>query len=68
MTAECPLTVPQAAQRLGTSAQTVIRHIEAGHLAAVNIGTTPKHYWRVAPAALAQFIEGRKNALQEKEK
>ena len=68
MTAERPLTVPQAAQRLGTSPQTVIRHIESGNLAAHDIGTTPKSFWRVAPAALAQFIEGRKNALQEQEK
>lgn len=68
MEAERPLTVTQAAQRLGTSSQTVIRHIEAGHLAAVNVGTTPKRYWRVAPTALAQFIKGRKNALQEQEK
>lgn len=68
MEAERPLTVPEAAQRLGASPQTVTRHIEGGNLAAVNIGTTPKRYWRVAPAALAQFIERRKNALQEGEK
>lgn len=68
MNSERPLTVTQAAQRLGTSSQTVIRHIEAGHLAAHDIGTTRKSFWRVAPAALARFIEGRKNTLQEQEK
>lgn len=48
--------VPTVAAQLGVSRQTVVRLILGGKLAAVNVGTRTRHYWRVHPDAVRVFM------------
>lgn len=56
---ERPLTVPQVAERLGASPRTVVRHIKAGTLQAVDVRTRRLHAYRVHPDVLETFIASR---------
>ena len=51
MISKSPLSVPQAAHRLGLSASMVRRHCQNGMLPAVKVGST----WVIAAADLEKF-------------
>lgn len=51
--------VADVARRLGVSRQTITRHIEAGGLPALDIGTRTRRFWRINAADLAAFTETR---------
>ena len=54
------LTITEAAELLSCSTATVIRHITAGRLAAINLANGKQRSdYRVAPDALQAFLEGR---------
>ena len=50
--------VIEAAEKLGVSDETILAHIHAGRLLAVNVGTGPKRpWWRITPEAIEQFVK-----------
>ncbi len=52
------LTVPQVAERLGVSEETVRRWIRAGELPVLDLGG-PKAGYRIREADLEEFLQGR---------
>ena len=54
------LTITEAAELLSCSTATVIRHITAGRLLAINLANGKRRSdYRIAPDALQAFLEGR---------
>lgn len=59
------LTLSDVATRLGISADSVRRLIDAGRLEAVNVSAGQRKRWRVDPAALERFVEAQRNEAPE---
>lgn len=53
------LTIPEVAERLGTSPAYVYARIREGALPFVDLATNTRAKWRVRPADLAAFIDAR---------
>lgn len=55
-----PLTVAQAAERLGVGVDVVAAHIRAGRLAASNVGLgSQRPRYRITPEAIEEFLAER---------
>lgn len=50
-----PLSTTAAARLLGVSRDTVVRHIAAGQLAAINVGTGERPVYRVSIGSIEDF-------------
>lgn len=59
------LTLPQVAERLNLSADSVRRLIDAGRLEAVNVSAGARRRWRVQEDALQRFIEASRSATPQ---
>ena len=58
--AEKALSVHDVAEALGTCDETILSHIRAGRLQAVNVGLgAQRPRWRIRPEALDQFLAAR---------
>jgi len=58
--AETALSVRDVSERLGVCDETVLAHIRAGRLVAVNVGLgSQRPRWRIRPEALDQFLAAR---------